>query len=603
MGDMNRGRIYRIAPTGTKYHIGNTSVDTPREAVTALQNPNMAVRHKAWIALHELGTDARPALEKLWEQKENPRFRARALWLLGKLPDGGQYIREAVSDDDPNIRITGLRVARQGSADLTPYLKLLVHDKSPQVRREAALALRFYESEEAADLWAELALQHDGQDRWYLEALGIAAEGRWDSFFKAWSAKAGPLSGSAAEDDIIWRARTSMAMPLLAARITDPGIPTNKKLRYFRAFDFQDPAGAEQKEDILIGLLNTKLPDREQITQLALNHLNPATVRNNAEAKAALEKTLASEKIRGTQTFVTLVDRYQLKNRNRELLQIMLAYPDSTMGTQAARLLLGSGGEPLIQKTLKADVGHRTLATLQALEKVQSAQSTRLIYEVLRDATQPVPLREQAVRSLGWGWGGDERLLDIVKKGQLPEGFEPVAAAVLSKSFRQGIREEAAKYLPLETIAGTGESRDIEKLLKLQGETGPGEILSQQLCQTCHIIKGKGHDFGPELSQIGSKLPREAIYESIIHPDAGISFGYEGSELQMKDGSTLVGIVYNETGDQVSLKMPAGASATIKTDEITGRTKMDHSMMPANLTQGLSEQQMANLVEYLYTLK
>jgi putative heme-binding domain-containing protein len=119
----------------------------------------------------------------------------------------------------------------------------------------------------------------------------------------------------------------------------------------------------------------------------------------------------------------------------------------------------------------------------------------------------------------------------------------------------------------------------------------------------CHLIKGKGHDFGPELSQIGSKLPREAIYESIIHPDAGISFGYEGSELQMKDGSTLVGIVYNETGDQVSLKMPAGASATIKTDEITGRTKMDHSMMPANLTQGLSEQQMANLVEYLYTLK
>lgn len=603
MGDMNRGRIYRIAPHGATYNNGKISVASAQDAVKALQSPNMAVRYKAWMALNEFGEAAKPALETLWEQQDNPRFRARALWLLARLADGEKYIRTAIADKDANIRITGLRAARQGDADLVPYLEVLVHDKSPQVRREAAIALRYCKSEEAADLWTELALQHDGKDRWYLEALGIAAEGRWDSFFKAWVARAQPLSGTAAENDIIWRARTSLAMPLLAARITDPGIPTNKKLRYFRAFDFQDPAGAAQKEDILIGLLNTKLPDREQITQLALNHLNPATVISNTRARDALNKTLASEDVRGTQVFVNLVDRYQLKNRNRELLQIMLAYPDSTMGTQAARLLLGSGGEPLLKKTLNGKNEDTLMSALHALEKVQNVQSADLINDVIQDEAQPGPVREQAVRSLAWGWSGDDRLLDLVKRGELPEEYESVAAGVLSQSFRQGIRDEAAKYLTLETTTGGEEAMDIEKLLKLHGETGPGEVLSQQLCQTCHVIRGKGHDFGPELSQIGSKLPKEAIYESIINPDAGISFGFEGSELHLKDGSTLVGIVYNETSELVSVKMPAGAGATLRKEEIAGRTAMDHSMMPSNLANGLSEQQMANLVEYLYALK
>jgi hypothetical protein len=50
-----------------------------------LQNPNLAVRYLAWEKLHQLGAQAEPALQKLWAS-DNPRFRARALWLLAKLP-------------------------------------------------------------------------------------------------------------------------------------------------------------------------------------------------------------------------------------------------------------------------------------------------------------------------------------------------------------------------------------------------------------------------------------------------------------------------------------------------------------------------------------
>jgi len=44
----------------------------------------------------------------------------------------------------------------------------------PQVRREAILALRGTIQKKPLSV-ADLALQHDGKDRWYLEALGIGA--------------------------------------------------------------------------------------------------------------------------------------------------------------------------------------------------------------------------------------------------------------------------------------------------------------------------------------------------------------------------------------------------------------------------------------------
>jgi hypothetical protein len=43
-----------------------------------------------------------------------------------------------------------------------------------------------------------------------------------------------------------------------------------------------------------------------------------------------------------------------------------------------------------------------------------------------------------------------------------------------------------------------------------------------------------------------------------LHPDAGISFGYEGWDIKLKDGTQLVGIVASKTETDVVLKMPGG---------------------------------------------
>ena len=120
---------------------------------------------------------------------------------------------------------------------------------------------------------------------------------------------------------------------------------------------------------------------------------------------------------------------------------------------------------------------------------------------------------------------------------------------------------------------------------------------------TCHRIGNEGVDFGPGLAEIGSKLGKEALYESIIEPNAGVSMGFETTQLTMKDGSAAIGIVRSETADELVLAMPRGIQLTYKKAGIAKREKHPYSMMPSGLQQTLTEQDLVDLVEYLSTLK
>ena len=63
-GDQTRGRIYRVAPPGSKYTIPKEDYSSAPGAITALQNPNLSVRYHAFTALQQMGDSAVPELEK-----------------------------------------------------------------------------------------------------------------------------------------------------------------------------------------------------------------------------------------------------------------------------------------------------------------------------------------------------------------------------------------------------------------------------------------------------------------------------------------------------------------------------------------------------------
>ena len=234
-----RGRIYRVAPTGVKLTVPKLDFSTAAGCAAALQSPNMATQFVSWQNLNAMGGKATGALGELFAKNPNPRVRARALQLLAHIKGSEKSaVAAGIRDKDANLRIVGLRIARELNIDVIPTVKALVKDPSPQVRRECAIALRHSESTEAPALWTQLALQHDGHDRWYLEALGIGADRNEAKFFDAWLAAVGSNWNTPAGRDIVWRSRAPRAPALLVKIITDAKTTEADRPRYIRALDF-----------------------------------------------------------------------------------------------------------------------------------------------------------------------------------------------------------------------------------------------------------------------------------------------------------------------------------------------------------------------------
>jgi putative membrane-bound dehydrogenase-like protein len=594
MGDMNRGRIYRLSPKAGGYKTIKPDLSNAEGATQALLSANGATRYLAWQKLHSLGEQAIPALQKLWAS-DNSRSRARALWLLARIPGKeDQYIQNALRDKDPDIRITAIRAARQLRPNVIPYVSIVVKDADPQVRREAAIALHHNKSPEAAALWTELAIRYDGKDRWYLEALGIGADKQWDSFLNTWKNKASEQMNNQSGRDIVWRARTGVALPILATNISNESTSSADRLRYFRAFDFIE---APNKETVLLGLLDNTGANRNEIVLKALNHLSASSLAKSPKMKAALTEALASAK--GTQNFVDLVGRYKLKDQNPELLQIALAMPDSSLGGEAASLLLAAGGSSLLKEAINSKDSLISAAALKTLSRGGNNESKQMMETVIMDKSFNMAMRQQAVKMWAGGWSESERLLKMIKEDRLPKELEATAAAGLSATYRKDIRQEALKYLQVANTAGPA-LPPINTLAKMTGDAGAGKQVFSKICSTCHQVGNEGAAFGPALTKIGSKLGKDALYLAIIHPDNGISFGYEGYVFKLKDGNTVAGIIASETEDAIEIVTPGGTKKKYEKAQLLSRKIMENSMMPSNLHQAISQQELVNLVEFLH---
>ena len=224
-GDKNlnslRGRIYRLAPPGFKPSpVKKPDLETPQGQVAALSSPNLSTRYLGYTKLVAGGNAVEP-LRELFQNSDNPRLRARALWLLARLPDGDSALTTALKDKNPDIRITALRAARSVGADMASVAKEMASDPSIAVARELCLALNYVPTEKALPALVTLADRYDGKDRWYLEAIGIGATGREGEFLEAWK-RDGRNKDPKVAELITWRMKkpnpgTAQAAPLAPA--------------------------------------------------------------------------------------------------------------------------------------------------------------------------------------------------------------------------------------------------------------------------------------------------------------------------------------------------------------------------------------------------
>jgi putative heme-binding domain-containing protein len=196
--------------------------------------------------------------------------------------------------------------------------------------------------------------------------------------------------------------------------------------------------------------------------------------------------------------------------------------------------------------------------------------------------------------------------LKLAKEGKLPGDLKLTAASELHNVRWPELKAEAAQELPLPQTQNAEPLPSIPELAKRKGDAINGAAVFRREtvgCVRCHQVNGEGIDFGPNLSEIGTKLARDALYDSILDPSAGISFGYEAWEIELKNGDEAFGLIASETADEIAFKLQTGVIVRHKKSDIAKRAKQSLSIMPSGIQQAMTTQDLVDLIEYLSSLK
>ncbi|HAV63450.1 MAG TPA: dehydrogenase [Verrucomicrobiales bacterium] len=240
------GAIYRIAPKGFKPKVAKFDLTKTDGQIAALRSPAVNVRSLGFNALKEQGEKAVADVARLLKD-DHSYVQARAVWLLSQLgPKGIDKVEDMLKHRDEQLRIAAFRALRRHvetegrKAIKRPGPKewflsraaKLAKDRSSAVRREVALALRDVPFGQSGEIIRTLAAGYDGEDRWYLEALGTASTGKEARVYDLLSAEFGSadsLKWSDAFADIAWRLHVPRATDGFRARALSPALPVESR--------------------------------------------------------------------------------------------------------------------------------------------------------------------------------------------------------------------------------------------------------------------------------------------------------------------------------------------------------------------------------------
>jgi putative heme-binding domain-containing protein len=325
--------------------------------------------------------------------------------------------------------------------------------------------------------------------------------------------------------------------------------------------------------------------------------LKGADLAADAKTKGLVDKALKANA--GLPAFAEIVEAFALKDHDDELIAIAVAHPDDATGSSALRVVLANGSLEAIGRVLATADGP---ALARALGNANDQKAVALLTPIVVDRGRDLALRQDAVRALGKIEQGARALLDLVVSGRLKD-LKVLAGGVLVNVPWDALRDEAAKLFPPPQSKDNLALPSNAELAKRSGDAANGERVFGGICTGCHVVNGKGVDYGPGLSEIGSKLGKDALFEAVLYPSNGIEHNYSTTLLTMKDGNTAIGIVVSDTEQDVALKAIGGIVTRYRKADIASQVTQKTSSMPTGLQAGMTQQELVDLIEYLASLK
>ncbi|MBI4582510.1 MAG: hypothetical protein HY717_00560 [Planctomycetes bacterium] len=611
MGDTSRGRIYRLAPAGRSgYHAAPFDLQSDAGLLQALASPALSSRGLAARRIQELGRKALPALRRALDSGD-PILAARAAWLLGALGEK-EILARLAALPDPRFQVLALRCARLFFE--SSFLELaspLASSRDWHVRRELLLQLRGFPGEAALKWIARLAGEYDGFDRFYLEAIGIASQGREGQVFQALSASWGGEWNKKVKD-LLWELHPPEAAEFLARRLASPSIPDAEREEIAAVLpQLPGEAGGRELLKLLLGEGPANLKGR--LAALLASGLEERWrfLRKRDDSRGQLEAAAAALlKVPGLEAEgAQLAASGRLLGLKAEIAVLALREGTALEARQAAVDALASFNDPADAALLErlagrsGDLAGRAIAALGRMSGSAPQEALRRLILESRSSDA----RAEAVRALGMSRSGGLLLLQMARNDEIPEALKSLAGTLVQSSAYEEVRLLGEKLFPRPRSREAEALPPVAELVKRQGSAGRGKRVffdqNRGNCGRCHRVKKQGSDVGPDLSAIGVKLGKEGLYEAILSPSAAISFEYKPWILETRSAGLVTGYIVGETDEQVTLKDANGSKLPFRKQDILSRSPSDISLMPEGLVGSMNAGDLVDLVEFLGLLK
>jgi putative heme-binding domain-containing protein len=239
------------------------------------------------------------------------------------------------------------------------------------------------------------------------------------------------------------------------------------------------------------------------------------------------------------------------------------------------------------------------LEAVRGLSFFLSDESVKLALSVVKhpmDSELTFTL-EAALSALRPAWEAAPALQDELAAN------DPAAAAFMARVASGNDRGRAASALLKQLIehyeSDGHRTTYMAGLNALGGDSGDGQKVFVRACQACHRVGDVGADFGPNMSDVGKRLKREEILDSILFPNSKIEPKYRATNIVTVDGTAFSGLVVGETKQEISLLLGQGTVQKIPRDDIEIRQEVEVSSMPERLHESMSGLEFLDLLEFL----
>lgn len=576
-----RGRIWRIVRRGQspRKQPPQLASRLTSNLVAMLTDANGWTRDTAQrLIVERQDRRAAPLLGEMIRQSASSLGRLHALWTLSGLNClDDDVVTTALNDQEDGIRAHAVRLVSENKSPRSERVQAaimgLANSRDPRLRLEIAQVLVQNNSDVRAEVLAALAIQPDA-DHWLLSVLESVSDDR------AWT-----LLQSVLRRDRSWLDHPTedraQFLSNLAARVA---LGNNQKMlqSMLDLHSLLDTIVPELESNFPVGCaaLISGIDLGLQRKQESLRTLieNPQDSRNRqltAVSKAIDAIATDSKRIPSNPServrFVRLFKLASPSSARETVLQLIQSGEPAGLQTAAIDAIVQWSDVDIVDAML--NLWSKSTPTTRRIVQAACLRNPlaldRLITKMEAGAISPVELDQTTRVAL-------ERLPDAVLRSRTekllksPDGVD-----------RQQI---VANYEPT---------------LNLVGDSGKGAALFAVHCATCHRIRGAGHTVGPDLSSIAAR-PKASLLVDILDPSRQVPPEYVTYTLVTQSGKVFAGLITSETSTMVTLRRNDAAEDAIPREEIEELRASGKSLMPDGMEQKLDQQQLADLLEFLY---